>query len=204
MTLMACWQSVWQALGASNPDHSLFHQLTACYSEPHRKYHTMQHLNECFVHLEKLRSIAEYPAEIEIALWFHDAIYETRRTDNEEKSAEWAIDSVKAVGVPGDVAMRVRDLVMVTRHDGIAIGSDAEVLVDIDLAILGAESARFDKYEDQIREEYAWVPQPLYQRERRKVLHQFVSRQTLYHTELFCTLYEAQARANLDRSLARL
>jgi predicted metal-dependent HD superfamily phosphohydrolase len=204
MTLMARWQSVWQELGVSNPDDSLFHQLIACYSESHREYHTMQHLNECFVHLEKLRSIAEHPAEVEIALWFHDAIYQTSRTDNEEKSAKWAIDSVRAVDVPGDVAMRIHDLVLVTRHDGIAIDSDAEVLVDIDLAILGAEPARFDEYEHQVREEYAWVPQPLYQRERCKVLHQFSSRQTLYRTELFHTLYEAQARINLDCSLARL
>jgi len=204
MTLLAHWQSAWRELGVSNADNSLFHQLLACYSEPHRKYHTMQHLNECFAHLETLCSAAERPAEVEIAVWFHDAIYETRRKDNEEKSAEWARNSALAGGLSRDSAARIYDLVMVTKHNAVLFGRDAEVLVDIDLGILGTEAARFEEYENQVREEYSWVPSPLYRRERRKVLHEFSSRQTIYCTEHFRTLYEAQARDNIARSLARL
>ena len=74
---LARWQGLWQQLGASTSNDELFFKLVKCYSEPHRKYHTMQHLNECFTHLEIVRSIAERSGEVELALWFHDAIYNT-------------------------------------------------------------------------------------------------------------------------------
>lgn len=204
MTLIAHWRKAWQELGASNPDDNLFYQLVACYSEPHRKYHTMQHLNECFTHLEKLRSLAEHPAEIELALWFHDAVYDTKSQDNEEKSAEWARSSAQVNGLSSDSVLRLYDLVMATRHNTVAVDRDAVILVDIDLAILGAEPTRFDEYEYQIREEYSWVPQLVYQSERRKVLLEFFNRKTIYGTEQFRALFEAQARDNIARSLARV
>jgi len=147
---------------------------------------------------------AERPAEVELAVWFHDAIYETRRRDNEEKSAQWACDSALASGLSTASAAHIYDLVMVTKHNAVPFGRDAEVLVDIDLGILGTEAARFDEYENQVREEYSWVPWPLYRRERRRVLHEFLSRQAIYCTEHFRASYEAQARENVARSLARL
>ena len=204
MTLLASWRDAWQQLGASNPDESLFHQLVACYSEPHRKYHTMQHLKECFAHLEALRSVAERPAEVALALWFNDAIYKTRRNDNEQKSAAWARNSAQAGGLSGESAARIFSLIMVTKHNAVPVARDAEVVVDADLAILGAEPARFDEYEHQVREEYSWVPEPLYRRERRKVLQAFSSRPSIYRTEHFRASREAQARENIARSLARL
>ena len=204
MTLLANWCGTWHQLGESSPDEDLFHQLVACYSEPHRKYHTMQHLAECFANLEALRSVAERPAEVEFALWFHDAIYKTRRNDNEEKSAEWARASAQAGGFSGEAIARIYKLVMATKHNAVPVGRDAKVLVDVDLAILGAEPARFDEYEHQVREEYSWAPGLLYRKERRKVLQEFASRQTIYCTEQFRASRESQARENIACSLARL
>jgi predicted metal-dependent HD superfamily phosphohydrolase len=204
MTLLARWQVAWRELGAQEADQDLFHRLVACYSEPHRKYHTMQHLNECFAHLDSVRSIAERPAEVELALWFHDAIYKTSKKDNEERSAEWARDSALAGGLSNEQADRILDLVMVTKHNAVPAGRDAEVLVDVDLGILGSDSVRFDEYERQVREEYPWVPGPLYRRERRRILQEFANRQCIYSTEHFRAKYEAQARDNIARSLARL
>lgn len=204
MTLLARWQSVWRQLGVSNADEGLYRQLVACYAEPHRRYHTIRHLNECFVHLENVHALADHPEEVELALWFHDAIYNTSRKDNEQRSAEWARDSVLAAGVSSDTADRVYELIMATMHDAISVGKDAEVLVDIDLGILGAEEGRFDEYEVQVREEYAWVPESLYRAARRKVLEEFTSRKWIYSTERFRSQYETRARDNLARSLARL
>lgn len=85
-----------------------------------------------------------------------------------------------------------------------SVGRDAAVLVDIDLGILGAEPARFDGYELQVREEYSWVPEFMYRAARRKVLEEFVRRKWIYSTEVFRTEYEPRARDNLTRSLARL
>jgi predicted metal-dependent HD superfamily phosphohydrolase len=204
MTLLTRWQSAWRQLGASDADEDLFQLLLACYSEPHRKYHTLQHLNECFAHLESVRSIAERPGEVELGLWFHDAIYKTSRKDNEERSAEWARDSARAGGLSEDQANRIFGLVMITKHNAVPVGRDAEVLVDVDLGILGSAPARFDEYEGQVREEYPWVPGPLYRKERRRILQEFANRPTIYRTDYFRAAYEGQARDNIARSLARL
>ena len=195
---------MWQELGASSSDEALFTRLVKCYSEPHRKYHTMRHLKECFTHLESVRSFAERHREVELALWFHDAIYNTRRKDNEERSAQWAHDSALAAGLVDDQANRIYQLVMATIHDAVPVGTDAAVLVDIDLAILGSDEARFDEYELQVREEYSWVPGPLYRAGRRKILQEFASRESIYTTEYFRGKYEAQARNNIARSLVML
>lgn len=204
LTSLASWQDMWRQLGASGSDDSLFNRLVESYSEPHRKYHTMQHLQECFAHLERVRSFAEHAGEVELALWFHDAIYDTRKTDNEERSAEWARESALAAGIEDDHANRVYQLIMATMHNAVPLGPDAEVLVDIDLAILGAELERFDEYEIQVREEYSWVPRPLYRSGRRKILQEFASRESIYSTKYFRIECESRARSNIARSLARL
>ena len=204
MTTLARWHEAWQALGAPRVDEDLCRRLNACYSEPHRRYHTLQHLAECFAHLDVLREATERPAEVEIALWFHDAIYDTRRADNEERSAEWARDSAVAAGLAPETAVRIHSLVMATKHQAVPVGRDAEALIDADLGILGAEPARFDEYEEQVRVEYSWVPEALYRSERRKVLQDFAGRRAIYATERFRVSREARARANLARSLDRL
>lgn len=201
---LARWQSLWQELGAAGADELLFHQLVASYSEPHRKYHTVQHLEECLTNLDHVRSEAERGAEVELALWFHDAIYDTIRKDNEERSAEWARESALAGGLSGEQANRIYELILVTMHDAVPEGRDAVVLVDVDLSILGAEASRFDEYERQIQEEYAWVPESLYRKARRQVLRGFLDRERIYGTEYFRGHHEAQARKNIARSLERL
>lgn len=176
-------------------DRSLYDALIARYSEPHRRYHTLEHLEECFAAFDQIADLAEHPADVELALWFHDAIYDTRRRDNEQRSADWARS------VCGEDVAR---LVRVTRHDAVPRNADEKVLVDADLWILGAPAKRFDAYEKQVREEYGWVPGLLYRRKRRGILQGFLARAAIYSTERFIQRYEPQARANLGRSLARL
>ena len=197
------WRSAWNELGVQASD-SLFHELSACYSQPHRHYHTLQHLQECFAHFDQVRASAQVPAEIEIALWFHDAIYDTRSKDNEERSAQWAQTAAMEAGATDSTASRLAALVMMTKHDARPADHDARLLVDVDLAILGADRVRFDQYEEQVRREYSWVPGILYRRERRRVLQQFADRPQIYSTGHFLATLEGPARANLARSIARL
>ncbi len=204
MTSLDQWKAVWRELGAATVDEMLFHQLVASYSEPHRKYHTMQHLEECFAQFDRVRSEAERPGEVELALWFHDAIYDTTRKDNEQRSAEWARASALAGGLSSEPANRVYELILVTMHDAVPADRDALVLVDVDLSILGADAARFDEYELQIREEYEWVPGSLYGKARRQILRGFLERERIYSTEYFSGAHEARARENIARSLERL
>jgi len=195
---------MWQQLGVVTPTDDLYTQVITCYAEPHRKYHTLQHLEECLSHFEQIRSDAEHPSEVELSIWFHDAIYDVSSTENEQKSATWAQAIVADQGLSDAIGARVHSLIMVTKHDAVPIGVDAEVLVDVDLGILASETTRFAEYEQQVRAEYSWVSSPVYQRERRKILQVFIDRATIYSTPLFRERYEALARANLLRSLGKL
>ena len=201
---LASWRQTWKELGAVAPDEGLYHRLVACWNEEHRRYHTVQHLGECLAHFAAVRNQARRPAEIELALWFHDAFYDPRRDDNELLSAQWARSSVLQAGLPVDVADRVHALVMATRHDAVPEDADAQLLVDVDLSILGAEPARFDESDEQIRAEYAHVPDEAYRQGRSRVLISFLTRPRLYSTEYFHAALEQRARQNLQRALARL
>lgn len=197
------WKAAWEELGVKFTPalRAVFDELIARYSEPHRKYHTVRHLDECFEKLAEIRPLAEHPAEVEVALWFHDAIYEKRSDQNEAKSAELAEATVLNAGGPADSAKRISDLIMATRHAAVPQDNDAKVLVDVDLSILGESPERFDEYEGQVREEYSWVPEFLFKRERRKILEEFLARPVIFNTNPFRERYEAQARVNLERSL---
>lgn len=197
------WNATWQALGVvgSAALRDRFQDLVTRYSEPHRRYHTLHHLDECFAKLAELRSHAERPAEVEVALWFHDAVHDTQSSRNEAESAELAAATVLEAGGSAASAHRIEALVLATRHVAMPTGPDAQVLVDVDLSILGAPAARFDEYERQVREEYAWVPGVVYRRERRKILEAFLARPAIFSTPLFRERYEARARANIERSL---
>jgi predicted metal-dependent HD superfamily phosphohydrolase len=81
---------------------------------------------------------------------------------------------------------------------------DEKILVDVDLSILGAKSERFDEYERQVREEYSWVPAPIFRSKRKATLAEFLNRPTIFNTEKFVGVYEARARENLRRSVAKL
>jgi predicted metal-dependent HD superfamily phosphohydrolase len=181
----------------------LFNQLVAAYSEPQRHYHTLQHLRECLAHFEAAASLAKRPAEVELALWFHDAVYDAQRQDNEERSAEWARRSILAAGCGEDVALRVQALVLATAsHEAVADDPDLQLLLDIDLAILGAAPARFAEYERQIRAEYAHVPEPLFRAGRARVLAGFLARPRVYATAAFHDALEQRARANIVTALS--
>jgi predicted metal-dependent HD superfamily phosphohydrolase len=186
------------------PEPPVFERLMLAYGERQRSYHTAQHLHECFAKLDELRHEAARPAEVELALWFHDAVYDPRSSDNEAKSAEWAREVANAAGVAGEAVERIASLILATRHEAPPVAPDEKVLVDVDLSILGASPARFDEYERQVREEYAWLPEAEFCARRRKVLEGFLGRASIFSTRSFAAAYEAPARANLKRSLARL
>ena len=206
MTDMGQWVKTWCELGArDSPELRRLHDdVLGRYSEPHRHYHTYQHLAECFEKVQDIISLAEHPAEVNIALWFHDVIYDTQRRDNEERSADWARAEARESGASAETAQRIHDLIMFTRHAAEPVGIDAQILVDADLSILGAEPARFQEYETQVRREYAWVPDAIFRSNRAKILKALLDRPRLYCTAHFRERYEAQARRNLQHSLGFL
>ncbi len=198
------WQRAWAAIGARGDGAAMFERLVAAWSEPRRRYHSLQHLEECLALFEEHAALAARPGEVELALWFHDAVYEVRGKDNELRSAELAVEALRAAQVDAEPVERVRRLVMATCHEALPETPDEALLVDIDLSILGAPGERFDEYEVQVRQEYSWVPRALFRIKRREVLAGFLARDSIYSTAALRAEREQQARANLARSLAKL
>jgi predicted metal-dependent HD superfamily phosphohydrolase len=197
------WRALWKALGATGDD-ALYHELIASYNEPHRHYHTTRHLDEMFALLPSVEPLARHAAEVELALLFHDAVYQPLRSDNEERSAKWATMALLAGGAAHEAAARVGALVMATRHDVRPAEGDEEIVVDLDLAILGAPPERFDEYEHEVRAEFAAVPVLLFRQGRRKILESFLGRPRIYHTPPMYRAREEQARENIERSIGKL
>ncbi len=194
--LETSWARAWSESGLQPPA-GLFEQLVGAYNEPQRHYHTLQHLSECIAHFGQARNLAHFPGEVAIALWFHDAVYDVRGKTNERLSADWAVRILGASKASQAMLDRVEQLILATRHDVTPARPDEQLLVDIDLVILGATPQRFAEYDQQIRAEYSWVPDLVYNMQRRSVLRSFLARTTIYSTSYFRERYEAQARANL-------
>ena len=197
------WAQPWADLGLQ-ARMELHADLRHRYSEPHRAYHTLHHIAECLQLLEQVRGLAVRPAEIEVALWFHDAVYDPRKADNELLSADWARRELRRAGASADLQQRIVDLVLITTHEAAPETEDQQLMSDIDLAILGAGPKRYDEYEKQIRTEYKHVPTSVFRPGRRKILTGFLARPQIYGSAWFRERRETQARRNIERSLIRL
>ncbi len=182
----------------------LLDQLAAAYSEPHRRYHNLAHLESCVAEVTGSWSRAVRLEEVRWALLFHDAVYDPLRQDNEARSADGALRVMDELGRPEDEKARVRAMILATAHSGKPRTTDEALVMDIDLSILGADEAVFDAYERNVRAEYEGVPEDVYRRERAAILQSFLNRKRLYHTSLYRGRLESSARANLQRTLARL
>ena len=204
MSELKRWSRFWENLKAEGSPEPVYGLLSDLYSERHRAYHTLSHLTHCLDEFEEARHLAERPSEVEMALWFHDAIYDPRAKDNEQRSAELARRIAKEAQLPEAFGKRVYNLVLATDHHGVPDGADARLLVDIDLAILGRPRDEFDDYETNIRKEYHFVPWTEYRLARSAILRSFLDRPEIFLTEFFQHKYESRARANLERSLGNL
>lgn len=204
MTHFHRWQNLWHRLNGQTEPKTAYDALVALYSEPQRAYHTLNHINDCLSQFEQVRHLATQGDVVEMALWLHDVIYDPRAADNEEQSARWAVEVMQAAQMATETIDAVSELILATKHTGLPQGNDAQLLVDIDLSILGRPPAHFDQYEAQIRVEYQWVPLAQYRSGRSHILQTFLNRETIYQTSFFQAQFETQARENLARSIGRL
>ena len=190
-------------------DDALKNELAALYSAEDRHYHGLAHIEAMLALAEEYRGLLDDPEAVEAAIWFHDAIYDSRAKDNEAKSAELAEKRLSGRIDPHRLA-RIAAMINATAthqlpplRDSDAV-NDAALLLDMDLAILGAEPAAFDAYEKAVRLEYGWVEEPMWRAGRASVLQNFLARSHIFYTQSFRDRFEARARKNLERSLASL
>jgi predicted metal-dependent HD superfamily phosphohydrolase len=191
-------------LGGSADAAPLATDLLRRWAEPGRTYHSLRHLDDCLSQLDAAPGEGADRDLVEAALWFHDAVYDPRAGDNENRSADLASEWLTELGVPKPRVEAVAALVRLTSHRERPDDSDGRLVCDIDLSILGRPAREFDAYDREIRAEYRWVPDRQYRRERAAVLRHFLGWEPLYLTTYFRKRYEQPARANLRRAIAAL
>jgi len=197
------WRSLWRRLGSTVDQDGLCGEIIAAYQHPSRAYHDLGHLSACLAHLDAQADAAQSADEIERAIWSHDAIYRVRRSDNEEKSAEWARTAILEAGLDAGLAGRVAELVLATRHASLPSDPDARLLVDIDLAISAARP-RSSTVTRRRSAASTGGCRSCCTAGSARILESFLARDSIFLTEAFRERYESQARRNPSRSVARL
>lgn len=194
----------WTALAGPQTRH-IGAELDARYGEGHRRYHTREHLIAVLDLVDELAAHATAPDAVRLAAWFHDAVYDPERADNEERSARLAARMLNDTDLgPGTVAEVGRLVRLTETHAPDPIDRNGQVLCDADLAILGSGPDRYAAYAAAVREEYAFVPDEFFNAARAEVLQGLLALPALFHTPAARERFEAAARRNIETELTLL
>ena len=176
--------------------------LAEAYGADGRIYHTLIHIQHVWGIANQLQSVATDFTAVQLAVWFHDVVYDPRRSDNEAESAAYARRVLQPLGVSEDLLDTVADLILATKnHEAAANDPNAFVMLDADLAILSTAPPQYDAYARAIRREYSFVPDEAYRAGRTAVLRRFLSRSPFYFTEWMQERGDTAVYQNLSREL---
>lgn len=182
----------------------VYDTINLSYTQPARHYHNLDHLHNCLRELDEVRELAQDADAIEIALWYHDIVYDIAAPDNEARSAQLVFEICMAAGLPGSFAGVVSRLIIATDHRGEVKTKQEQLIRDIDLSILGKPSDEYHNYETSIRKEYSMVPDDEFKTGRMNFLRQLLDQRAIYLTDFFSGKYELTARANIKHALVML
>ncbi len=176
------------------------------YLEPHRRYHTLVHIEDCLARLAATPGLDDRERGLLVqAIWWHDAVYDPLRPDNEARSADLARQALAAADASEADIAEVERLILLTKGHTVEAGDRlGALMVSIDLSILGAEPAAYAAYARAIREEYAAVPDEVYRAGRARVLEAFLTAPTLFPDPAFAQALDAPARRNLAAEIDSL
>jgi predicted metal-dependent HD superfamily phosphohydrolase len=200
------WEALFCGYDADQGDvEDLYQQLVRLYSAEGRAYHNLSHIRSLLNLGDSFRDRIQNYQALSFAVWFHDAIYSTRKKDNEERSAKFAVKSLGRFKVPVDTLVLTCEMIVATReHQNKGDSEDLNIFLDLDLSILGSEENVYQCYAQAIRKEYWWAPGYLYNKGRRKVLVSFLERESIYLTPEMVNRLEEQARRNIRREIESL
>lgn len=200
------WEKLLEIFGIEQAKaETTFTTLVHMYSSPGRVHHTLEHIQAMLAWIESLcNDVTDLPT-LQLACWFHDSIYDSSAGDNEEQSATYAQRVLSDFALPPTTIAAVSQMILSTKtHWTEESNTDCHILLDTDLAILGAPALDYDSYAQAIRQEYSWVPEASYKTGRRQVLQAFLQRKRIYWTELVYVALEERARENIQREIALL
>lgn len=188
---------------------AFWREVEEAHNQDHRHYHTLRHIAEVvqlwaeLVQAQRLRE----PWACFLALVCHDGVYRVGQKDNEARSAIWATQLIEGhlpdCGV--DLAIVSRLIELTAEHGRVradSLESDAQLVLDCDMAILGASPSRFAEYERDIEAEQrtrhsAWA----YRIGRRRWIRSILECEAIYCSSHFRGRLEAPARRNLEAAL---
>jgi predicted metal-dependent HD superfamily phosphohydrolase len=196
------WRACCHGIAQSQQGDAVFGELLAAYTGPDRHYHDIDHIADCLREFDSVKHLAENPAAVEAAIWFHDVVYDGRCNDNEEQSSEVAGAALRQMGAGDAFRGQVIELILLTRHNVTPASKDGKLMVDIDLASLALAPQRFEENSRRIRAEYPHVPDEAFVRGRDEMLGGFLRRPRIYYSDVFFNRYERQARENLRRAVS--
>ncbi len=203
--LKARWSSLMAACRDEIGSDRCFDGIVASYSEPHRAYHTLEHLDFVFAMLDAHAGKAKEPARLAFACWYHDIIYDPRASDNEVRSADRATAELTGIGVRPDLVARIDRLIRATAaHQSAEGDADDALFLDADFSILGATPKAYAAYVKGVRLEYAHVDDAGWRAGRGAFLRKALTADRLFRTDVFEAAYGAQAKANVAAELAAL
>jgi len=195
-------------LAAYNPDSRISGQLWAeiekSYSHKKRHYHTLQHLTNMLWQLDEVKDRIQDWDTVLFALFYHDIIYNSLRSDNEEKSAAAAEKSMTSIALPANMIGACKKMIMATAGHARSEDADTNYFTDADLAVLGADWETYTAYYQDIRKEYSIYPDLVYKPGRKKVLTHFLAMESIYKTGYFFSKFEAKAKQNMKKELELL
>lgn len=196
-------QQTFQALvtkygGNSNIAGKLWDEIAKYYSGSKRHYHNLLHLEDLLLQLEKVQSLIHEWDTALFSLYYHDVIYNVLRSDNEEKSAAFAVERLSGLKVPAVMIETCNAQIIATKSHTLSDNNDTNYFTDADLSILGSDREAYAAYCRKIRKEYSVYHTLLYNPGRKKVLQHFLSMDRIFKTDFFSEHYEQQARLNLQ------
>ena len=183
---------------------NLWLEIFTKYSDSKRQYHTIDHLEAIIVDLTEVKDKIEDWDTTLLAVFYHDIIYKASSSTNEGDSAKLAMQKLSEIGYPAEKIAKCANLILATKLHELSEDNDTNYLIDADLAILGRGQYEYQKYTEQIREEYSIYPDFMYNNGRKKALQHFLQMEAIYKTEHFLKKYEKQARINIANELEGL
>ena len=203
--LAESWLRTAGAVGARGDVAGAGAGLLIRWSEPHRRYHDVAHLDAVLRRVDELSAVAVEVDLVRLGAWFHDAVYDPTATDNEARSALLADKVLTELRVPAVRVARVVELVATTATHALEPGDrDGAVLCDADLAVLAGDDADYGRYADAVRAEYAHLDDATFTAGRARILRSLLDRPAMFGTEHGRTRWESPARANVRRELESL
>jgi predicted metal-dependent HD superfamily phosphohydrolase len=199
-------KEIWKSLTSHYSDdqqliNKLWIEIEHAHTAKGRHYHNLDHLAYMVDLALKFKEALEDLDMVLFSIFYHDFVYNAKKTDNEQKSAEVATQKLSLLNVPETKTMCCQKQILATKKHELAVDQDTNYLLDFDLAILGDSEENYKSYTRKVRDEYAMYPDFMYKMGRKKVLKHFLEMDRIFNTQAFYESHEERARLNLQTEL---